>query len=184
MKAPRVLLAPGASGTVAGLRPIIRGLAARGVTAAGVTLPRGTAERALPAWRTATAGADRAHLAIGGQSFGGRVASLLAAAEPGFAALVLICFPLHPPGRPERADERAAHLAGIACPVLFLSGESDPFAQLPLLRTAVARVPNAELVTYPGVGHSLTRVLDDALDRIAEFLQRESIPDTRRQVDT
>ena len=173
MPTSRLLLAPGASGTVARLAPLFRGLAARGVDAAGVSLPRSTAERALPAWRAAVADADPAHLAIGGQSFGGRVASLLAADEPALAGLVLLCFPLHPPGRPERAVERSAHLERIRCPVIFLSGESDPFASLPLLRKAVARVPRAELVTYPRIGHSLNRVLDDALDRIAAFMHRE-----------
>ena len=173
MPISRLLLAPGASGTVARLAPVIRGLAQRGVASAGVALPRGTAERALPAWRKAVAGADLADLAIGGQSFGGRVASLLAADVPTLGALVLLCFPLHPPGRPERAAERAAHLARIRCPVLFLSGEADPFAQLPLLRAAVAAMPRAELVTYPGIGHSLNRVLDDALGRIAAFLRAD-----------
>jgi predicted alpha/beta-hydrolase family hydrolase len=168
-----LLLAPGASGTVAGLRPMLTGLASRGVNAAGVTLPRGSAERALPVWRTALEGVDVRATAIGGQSFGGRVASLLAADEPDLRALVLICFPLHPPGRPEKAAERTQHLERITCPVLFLSGESDPFARLPLLRDAVARVPAAELVTYPGVGHGLRRVLDDALDHVERFL-RES----------
>ncbi|HET7686894.1 MAG TPA: alpha/beta family hydrolase [Candidatus Limnocylindria bacterium] len=168
----RLLLAPGASGTVAGLRPILDGLRRRGVAAAGVPLPRGSAERALPAWRAALEGLDPASVAIGGQSFGGRVASLLAADEPRLRALVLLCFPLHPPGRPERAAERAAHLGSITCPVLLLSGESDPFARLPLLREAAARLPRGELVTYPGIGHGLRRVLDDALDRVAAFLER------------
>lgn len=171
MEAPELLLAPGASGTVEGLRPMLSGLEARGVSASGVTLPRGTAERALPAWRRALDEHDPATVAIGGQSFGGRVASLLAADEPRLRALVLLCFPLHPPGRAEKADERAAHLERIACPVLLLSGESDPFARLPLLRAAVGRIPRAELVTYPGVGHSLRPVLDDVLDRVAGFLR-------------
>jgi predicted alpha/beta-hydrolase family hydrolase len=168
---PHLLLAPGASGTVAGLRPTFAGLAARGIVAAGVTLPRGSAERAFPAWRSAIDGVDLRTTAIGGQSFGGRVASLLAADEPALRALVLLCFPLHPPGRPEKAAERAAHLERIGCPVLFVSGESDPFARLPLLRETVTRVPNAELITYPGIGHGLRRVLDDALDHVARFLR-------------
>ncbi|MEO8246360.1 MAG: alpha/beta family hydrolase [Chloroflexota bacterium] len=168
---PDLLLAPGASGTVAGLRPMLGGLASRGITAAGVALPRGSAERALPAWRAALDGLDVRATAIGGQSFGGRVASLVAADEPSLRAVVLLCFPLHPPGRPEKAAERAAHLERIACPVLFLSGESDPFARLPLLREAVARMPAAELVSYPGIGHGLGRVLDDALDHVARFLR-------------
>jgi pimeloyl-ACP methyl ester carboxylesterase len=53
--------------------------------------------------------------------------------------------------------------------VLFLSGEADPFARIDLLRAAAKKLPDARLVTYPRLGHSLSRVLDDALDRIAEF---------------
>ena len=53
----------------------------------------------------------------------------------------------------------------------MLSGESDPFARIDLLREAVREgLPQAELVTYPGTGHSLTKVLDDAVDRIARFV--------------
>lgn len=151
---------------------MLTGLTARGISAAGVALPRGSVERALPAWRAALAGRDPAATFIGGQSFGGRVASLLAAEEPALRGLVLLCFPVHPPGRPEKALERWAHLDLIGCPVLMLSGESDPFARLPLLREAAERIPNAELVTYPGIGHGLGRVLDDALDRVAAFVGR------------
>src|SRR5213596_2756142 len=48
----------------------------------------------------------------------------------------------------------------IACPVLLLSGESDPFARLELLRASVRLLPQAELVTFPGVGHGLLPVVD------------------------
>ena len=74
-------------------------------------------------------------VAVGGHSFGGRVASL-AAAEPDapYAALVLFSYPLHPPGAPERTEARIAHWPSIRCPVLLLSGESDPFARIELLR--------------------------------------------------
>jgi hypothetical protein len=106
---------------------------------------------------------------IGGQSFGGRVASLIAAEEPP-AGLVLLCYPLHRPGHPETADERTAHWPRIGCPVLLLSGEADPFARIELLRAAVPQLPEAELVTYPGIGHGLNRVREDALDRIAAWL--------------
>lgn len=108
-------------------------------------------------------------MAIGGHSFGGRVASVLAA-EAAPAALVLLSYPLHAPGRPEAWDARTAHWPSVRCPVLLLSGESDPFANLPLLQRAVGRLPDARLVTYPGVGHGLGPVLDDALDRVAAFL--------------
>jgi len=58
--------------------------------------------------------------AIGGHSFGGRVASLIAA-EHEYGALVLLSYPLHPPGGYDRWDERTAHWPRIRCPVLLLS---------------------------------------------------------------
>ena len=165
----RVHLAHGASGSAASMRPWTDGLAARGFDATPVQLPRGTAERAVPVYR---AGVEPdAATVIGGQSFGGRVASLLAADES-FAGLVLLCYPLHRPGHPETAEARTAHWPRIACRVLLLSGESDPFARVELLRTSVSQLRDAELVTYPGVGHGLNPVREDALDRIAAWLQR------------
>jgi predicted alpha/beta-hydrolase family hydrolase len=94
----------------------------------------------------------------------------LAAAQPdtSYAALVLFSYPLHLPGKPQ--DLRTEHWSAIRCPVLLLSGEADPFARIDLLRAAVPLLRNAELVTYPGLGHTLKPVLDDALDRTASFL--------------
>jgi predicted alpha/beta-hydrolase family hydrolase len=152
------------------MAPFVAGLLLRGVTAVAVDLPRRRAEDALPAWRTTVP--DGAGTAVGGHSYGGRVASL-AAAEPGtdYRALVLFSYPLHPPGSPDRTEGRIAHWPRIACPVLLLSGESDPFAQIGLLRTAVGLLRDARLVTYPRLGHTLRPVLDDALDRAAAFLR-------------
>lgn len=164
----RILLAPGASGSIEQLRDHQRGLTARGFDVTLVELPRGTADRAVPVYGAAIEGAGEPPPIIGGQSFGGRVASLVAAELPP-PALVLICYPLHAPGRQPSWDERTAHWPRITCPVLLLSGESDPFAEIGLLRQAVTRLPDASLVTYPGVGHGLGRVLDDALDRVASF---------------
>jgi predicted alpha/beta-hydrolase family hydrolase len=154
------------------MRPWVTGLSARGFPARFVDLPRGTAERGVPIYRAAVTPGPG--VVIGGQSFGGRVASLLAAEEPP-AGLVLLCYPLHRPGHPETAAERTAHWPRIACPVLLLSGESDPFARIELLREAVDRLPDAELVTWPGIGHGLNGVRDDALDRIAAWLS--GLPD-------
>ena len=164
----RILLAPGASGSIAQLRDHERGLIARGFAVSLVELPRGRAERAVPVYEAAIADAGDPAPIIGGQSFGGRVASLVAAELPP-AGLVLLCYPLHAPGRQPSWDERTEHWPRIACPVLLLSGESDPFAEIGLLRRAVTRLPDATLVTYPGVGHGLAPVLDDALDRVAAF---------------
>ena len=164
----RILLAPGASGDLAQLRRHERGLTARGFDVVLVALPRGRAERAEPVYRAAIEKAGEPAPIIGGQSFGGRVASLVAAELPP-AGLVLFCYPLHAPGRQPSWDERTAHWPRIASPVLLLSGESDPFAEIRLLRKAVTRLPDATLVTYPGVGHGLGPVLADALDRVAAF---------------
>ena len=151
------------------MAPFVGGLQARGFDATAIDLPRRKAEEALPAFHAAVPDDD---VVVGGQSFGGRVASL-AAAEPDapYVALVLFCFPLHPPGSPERAAARIEHWPRIRCPVLLLSGESDAFARIGLLRDAVRQLPDAELVTYPNLGHTLKPVLDDALDRTAGFLR-------------
>lgn len=124
----------------------------------------------MPVYRAALAGAGRDPAVIGGHSFGGRVASMLAAEEPP-AGLVLLSYPLHAPGRQPAWEERTAHWPRIACPVLLLSGESDPFADAALLNEAVHRLPDARLITYPGVGHGLERVLDDAMGHVAAFVE-------------
>lgn len=109
-------------------------------------------------------------VAIGGHSFGGRVASLLAADHP-YGALALLSYPLHPPGASERWDERTAHWPRITCPVLLLSGDRDPFATIGLLHESVKRLRSAELVIYPGLGHGIGPVFDDAMDRVAAFVR-------------
>jgi predicted alpha/beta-hydrolase family hydrolase len=160
-----IFLAHGASGSATSMRPYIEGLAARGLAAKPVSLPVRKAEEVTAIYRGQVD--DYRAAVIGGQSFGGRVASLLAAEAPP-RALVLLCYPLHRPGRPD--DLRTAHWSSIRCPVLLLSGESDPFARIDLLRESLALLADAQLITYPGVGHGLLRVIDDALDRIADFV--------------
>jgi predicted alpha/beta-hydrolase family hydrolase len=172
----RFYVGHGASGTAASMAAHVAGLLARGIDAQAIDLPVRKAEEVVGAFRTIVPDrpTDKSlRIAVGGQSYGGRVASL-AAAEAGteYAALVLFSYPLHPPGRPERAAERTSHWPSIRCPVLLLSGEADPFARIALLRAAVPHLREAELVTYPGLGHTLKPVLDDALDRTAAFLAR------------
>lgn len=173
---PRFYVAHGASGTSASMRGHVEGLRRRGIDAIAIDLPVKKAEDATPRFRVIVP--DRpakgeAPITVGGQSYGGRV-STLAAAEDGtdYAAIVCFSYPLHPPGRPEQAVARTSHWPAIRCPVLLLSGESDPFARIELLRAAVPLLRQAELHTYPKLGHSLKPVLDDALDRAAAFLRR------------
>lgn len=150
------------------MAPFVEGLRRRGMTADAVDLPKRRAEAAVPAWRAAVP--DGPGTVAGGHSYGGRVASLAAAAGADYAGLVLFSYPVHPPGGVERAAARVAHFPAITCPVLVLSGESDPFASLDLLRGAVSQLPRAELVTYPRLGHTLKPVLEDVLDRVAAFV--------------
>jgi predicted alpha/beta-hydrolase family hydrolase len=160
-----VYLAHGAAGSAASMRPHIDGLRARGLRAEAVQLPRRRAEAAVPVYRDAVA--SLATAVIGGHSYGGRVASLLAA-EQQPRGLVLLSYPLHRPGKIDW-EARTAHWSHISCPVLLLSGEADPFARIDLLRRAVSQLAQAELVTYPRLRHGLAPVLDDALGRIAAF---------------
>ena len=174
----RVLIAHGASGKAASMQRHVDGLMQRGIEATAIDLPLSKAEKAVPVYReqvlAAAEPADR--LVISGQSYGGRVASLLAAEpEPACAALICFSYPLHRPGHPDW-EVRSSHWPEIDVPVLLLSGESDPFARLDLLRRAVeTRLKDARLVTYPRVGHSLKPVLDGVLDEAAAFV-RERLP--------
>jgi uncharacterized protein len=170
MAGPRsILLGHGASGDASSMAPFVLGLRKRGLTADAVNLPKRKAEDAVPVWRSLVP--DGRDTIAGGHSYGGRVASLAAAAGAGYGGLVLFSYPMHPPGAPERAEARCAHWPSIDCPVLLLSGEADPFARIELLRVAVGLLPNAELVTYPRLGHTLRPVLDDVLDRVAAFVR-------------
>lgn len=163
-----IYLAHGASGDASSMRPHLAGLSSRGLDARPVSLKVSLAEKAVASYEQQVDALSQA--AIGGHSYGGRVASLLAAQQAP-RALVLLSYPLHRPGKSEW-QPRTSHWPRINCPVLLLSGESDPFARIELLREAVGQLPRAELVTYPRLGHGLARELDDALDRIAAFLAR------------
>src|SRR5881397_1463564 len=113
------------------MRPYVQALAARKLAAEAIDLPRSgrsvvKAERAVPVFiEKVPAGAI-----AGGHSYGGRVSSM-AAIQIRYAALILLSYPLHRPGHPE--DLRVEHWPRIRCPVLLLSGESDPFARIDLL---------------------------------------------------
>ena len=165
----KVFLGPGATGGVESLKPYLDGLAARGIDAHAVTLPGGNAERAVPAYvRQSGTGPD---VVIGGRSYGGRVASMVAAAPEGeFAGLLLFAYPLHRPGFPEQL--RTAHWPHIRCPVLIVQGEADPFGSPADLRREARKLREVDLVTLPGTGHVLKERLDDALDAAAEWLAR------------
>ncbi len=164
----RVVLGHGASGNAASMKPYVVGFKRRGIDAVAVDLPRGGAEKAVPVF-IKTSGRGR-EVVGGGQSFGGRVASM-AAVEAEFGGLVLFSYPLHRPGFPDQL--RTEHWPRIKCPTLFLSGDRDPFANIDLLKEKIKLIRHAQLEVFKGQGHGLLAVLDQALDVAADFIHEK-----------
>ena len=94
---------------------------------------------------------------LGGSSYGGRQASMLVAAEPPLVeGLLLLSYPLHPPGRP--AQLRTAHFPGLTVPALFVSGTRDTFGSIEELEGAIKLIPaRKKLVAVPGAPHGLSQ---------------------------
>jgi predicted alpha/beta-hydrolase family hydrolase len=107
--------------------------------------------------RTLTKGA----VVAGGHSYGGRMTSMVVADQAAVVdALTLFSYPLHPPGKPERA--RTDHLPRISAPTVFTHGTADPFGTIDELRPAAALIPAAtEIVEITGARHDLgSKTLD------------------------
>lgn len=85
------------------------------------------------------AGVEPGAVALGGRSMGGRMCSMAVAEGLPAAALVLISYPLHPPGKPEAL--RTAHLPELKIPCLFVQGTRDPFGTPEELEAATATIP-------------------------------------------
>ena len=171
---------------------VAAGLAERGIASLRYQFPymeRGSKRPDLPALAYATvrvAVAEAARrlpgvpLLAAGKSFGGRMSSQAQAASPlaGVHGLVFFGFPLHPAGK--ASVERAAHLAKVTCPMLFLQGTRDELAELALLQPVVAGLgERATLELLDGADHAFhvparsgrtdAQVLDQALDALARW---------------
>lgn len=94
---------------------------------------------------------------LGGHSYGGRQATLLAAEEREAAdALLLLSYPLHPPTRPDQL--RTTHWPSLRTPLFFVHGTKDPFGSVEEMRSALPLITApTELVTIEGAGHELAR---------------------------
>jgi len=92
---------------------------------------------------------------LGGHSYGGRQASMLAATDSEMAeALLLLSYPLHPPEKPEQM--RTQHFPSLRTPALFVSGERDGFGTRDQMEDALKLIPvRTELMMVPGAGHEL-----------------------------
>jgi predicted alpha/beta-hydrolase family hydrolase len=106
---------------------------------------------------------------LGGQSYGGRQASMLCAEEPELVSgLLLLSYPLHPPGKPEQL--RTQHLPNLRTPCLCVQGTHDPFGSIPEIEKALALIPaKHELLTVENAGHDLGY---KGKSRIAELPKR------------
>jgi predicted alpha/beta-hydrolase family hydrolase len=92
-------------------------------------------------------------LIIGGRSMGGRAASVLASEGFRCDGLLLLAYPLHPPGRPQQL--RSAHLPTIQVPVLCINGTRDEFCTRALMEGVLSAVgPNWQMHWVDGADHS------------------------------
>jgi len=117
----------------------------------------------------------RGPIVMGGRSMGGRMTTMVAADVDGgglvarLAGLVLICYPLHPPAKPDNL--RVEHLPEIAVPCLFISGTKDPFGSPAELERWTATIPApVEHHWIEGGRHDLKGADDEIAERIASFL--------------
>jgi len=166
-----LILTPGASARRdhPGLLAVDHAVTAAGLVVERVEFPGQTAGKRRPdppevcirTIRTAAAElAGRLHvkpnrIALGGRSMGGRMGSLAVAEGLPAAALVLISYPLHPPGRPERL--RTAHFPALDLPCLFVSGRRDAFGTPAELESETKAIPGPVTVVFVDGDHSLRK---------------------------
>ncbi len=96
-------------------------------------------------------------IVLGGHSYGGRQATMLAADEPDVvASLLLLSYPLHPPENPTQL--RTQHFPQLRVPAVFVHGDKDPFGTIAELEAAIAPIPApTRLLPVTGAGHDLKR---------------------------
>lgn len=180
-----VLLAPGAGGSAGspGLVELASAVASAGVPVERMDFPyriagrrrpdpNGVLEASVRERASAYAemlGARTKDLVLGGRSMGGRICSQVVAAGFPAAGLVLVSYPLHPPGQPERL--RNTHFPDLDVPCLFVSGTRDAFGNPNELEgaTAVIRGPVSH-VWLEGGDHSLKRHGGAAACAVAHWL--------------
>ncbi len=187
----------GAGMTHVFMRAVADGLAARAIATLRYQFPfmeAGTKRTdrppvAMACVRAAIAEAARIAPALtlfaGGRSFGGRMTSMAAAAGAlrSVAGLVFLGFPLHHAGKP--SDARAAHLANVSMPMLFVQGTRDKLADPALLCPIVAALgQRASMISLQGADHSFhvpassgrtdAEVLEEALDGVAAWIRQRT----------
>jgi predicted alpha/beta-hydrolase family hydrolase len=113
-------------------------------------------------------GVTMSRIAVGGRSFGGRMCSMAVAEGLEAAALVLVSYPLHPPGRPDRL--RTEHFPELRLPCLFVSGRRDAFATPEELERETSAISGPVSRTLVDGDHSLRRAEDEVGGIVAAWL--------------
>jgi len=112
---------------------------------------------------------EPAALALGGRSMGGRMCSMAVAEGLPATGLVLVSYPLHPPGRPEQL--RTAHFPQLDLPCLFVSGDRDAFGTPDELTEATASIPGPVThVWIEGGRHDLKGADERVAEAVAKWL--------------
>ena len=180
-----LLLAPGAGAdrSQSALVAIDRAVSALGVAVGRMDFPYRKAGRKAPDREPvllaavadearalcSSSGVDPSRLALGGRSMGGRICSMAVADGLPGLALVLVSYPLHPPGRPDRL--RTAHFGRLVVPCLFVSGTRDAFASRDELEGATRAIPGP--VTHAwidGKDHGMRGADDEVAETVAGWL--------------
>ncbi|WP_277207953.1 alpha/beta hydrolase family protein [Isoptericola croceus] len=113
-------------------------------------------------------GVSTDRILLGGRSYGGRMCSMAVADGLPAAGLVLLSYPLHPPGKPEKL--RVDHFGHLDVPVLFVSGDRDPFGSPAELADHAAVIPGpVSRVTLPGA-HDVRNQDDAVAAAVAEWI--------------
>jgi predicted alpha/beta-hydrolase family hydrolase len=113
-------------------------------------------------------GVSLGQIAVGGRSFGGRMCSMAVADGLASAALVLVSYPLHPPGKPDRL--RVEHFPALTVPCLFVSGRRDAFASPAELERETAAIPGDVTLSFVDGDHSLRKSEAEAAEVVASWL--------------
>ena len=110
--------------------------------------------------------ADR--LVLGGRSYGGRMCSMAVAEGLPAAGLVLLSYPLHPPGRADKL--RVEHFPALRLPVLFISGSKDPFGSPEEFDREVAAIPGPVTQVWLPGGHDPRNKDDEIAGVVRDWL--------------
>ncbi len=113
-------------------------------------------------------GVPTSRVAVGGRSMGGRMCSMAVAEGLEVAALVLVSYPLHPPGRPDRL--RTEHFPDLHLPCLFVSGRRDAFGTPAELQHETEAIPGPVTLDFVDGDHSLRKQNPEVADIVASWL--------------